>query len=61
MSAVGHFRPFQRGFAMSDHPPEADITTAGIWARALVHCLLSLCLWVEQVQVGEASDLHDAD
>ena len=30
-SALGQFRPIQRGFAMSDHPPEADIGTAGIY------------------------------
>jgi hypothetical protein len=28
---AGHFRPIQRGFAMSGHPPEADIGTAGIY------------------------------
>ena len=27
---VGHFRPIQRGLAMSGYPPEADIRTAGV-------------------------------
>jgi DNA invertase Pin-like site-specific DNA recombinase len=29
-SDKGHFRPIQRGFAMSGYPPEADVGTAGI-------------------------------
>ena len=32
---MGHFRPIQRGFAMSGYPPEADIGTIGlVLARA---------------------------
>jgi len=30
MSVMGHFRPIQRGRAMSGYPPEAHIVTAGI-------------------------------
>jgi hypothetical protein len=31
MSLMGHFRPIQRGFAMSGYPPETDVGTAGIY------------------------------
>ena len=39
-NAPGHFRPIQRGFAMSDHPPEADIRTAGIYEYHALACVL---------------------
>jgi len=31
MSALGHFRPIQRGLAMSGYPAETDIGTAGVY------------------------------
>jgi hypothetical protein len=35
MSAWGHFRPFQHGFAMSGYPPEAEIGTTGVYEYTL--------------------------
>jgi hypothetical protein len=29
--SIGHFRPIQRGFAMSGYPPQANIVSAGIY------------------------------
>jgi hypothetical protein len=31
MPELGHFRPIQRGLAMSGYPPEAAVGTAGIY------------------------------